>query len=530
METSESQQIDRYYTYLTSILAVSIATGLFWLIRIYVDGSQASLLYLPVVIGCAIRLGFGPAVFSALLSFFCWDYFFLPPFHTFGVTHPKDWLALVIFLIAAITTSQLAAQARQQAKHAKAREDEITTLFQASEAINHEISVQRLLSALTEQIQTLCGATLCIAFQAFPPSSMLRMLGTQIDLPSEEQLAIQKIAQTAFDNDQMIGFDASPRLWTKAMRETKLLSRESKLGAYIPLHSAAARVGVLYVGPRRDGRDFTPIEQRLILTLANHAATVIARDALAAEAAEATALRATDNLKDSLLSLVSHELRTPLASIKASATGLLQKDAKWEASSGQEALRAINRETDRLSALVSNLLDLSRLEAGAWQPNKDWCDLIDIFATTLDHFGSSDAARIDVEVKGSLPLIRADYVQIALVVQNLVENALKYSPGDRRISLEASPAEIGNRPGTIVRVRDFGDGIAAGEEERLFTRFYRGKRHQDTAIHGTGLGLALCWAIVQGHGGQIWAGNAPPDQPKGAIFSVFLPIDSEDIR
>ena len=121
---------------------------------------------------------------------------------------------------------------------------------------------------------------------------------------------------------------------------------------------------------------------------------VIARDALAAQAAQAQALRETDLLKDSLLSLVSHELRTPLAAIKASATGLLQPDAVWDLKASWETLSAINTEADRLTALVSNLLDLSRLEAGAWQPRKDWCDLVEIIGTALDRLPEMQAARV----------------------------------------------------------------------------------------------------------------------------------------
>ena len=153
-------------------------------------------------------------------------------------------------------------------------------------------------------------------------------------------------------------------------------------------------MGVLHVGPRVDGQPFSAMDERLILTLANHAAVVIARDALADQAAQAQALREADALKDSLLSLVSHELRTPLAAIKASASGLLQPDGVWEDAARQEALAAINQEADRLTGLVSNLLDLSRLEAGAWRPHKDWCDLAEVAGTALDRLSDAEAARV----------------------------------------------------------------------------------------------------------------------------------------
>ncbi len=301
----------------------------------------------------------------------------------------------------------------------------------------------------------------------------------------------------------MIGFGSSRHLWAKALSETEaplLAPGSPALGVYVPLRAADALVGILHVGPRDDGRPYSAWEERLILTLANHAAVVIARDLLAEQAAEAAALREADTLKDALLSLVSHELRTPLAAIKASASGLLQTEAAWSEAQRQEALAAINSEADRLSGVVGNLLDLSRLEAGAWQPRKDWCDLAEVAGTALDRLPAAEAARVEMDAAPDLPLIQADYTQIALVLTNLLENAVKYTPAGSPIHLGIQPAHDGQNEqpsGITVRVRDFGAGIAPGEEERLFERFYRSPRHQGGSIHGTGLGLALCQAIVQ---------------------------------
>ncbi len=499
---------------------VGAATGCFWLVRGYLDKGQASLLYLPVVIACAIRFGFGPAVAGALLSFLCWNFFFLPPFRTFAVADPKDWLSLLVFLIAAVSTAQLAAQARAQTAQARAREAEAGTLLQASEVVTREVAATQILNALTGQLQSLCQATRCAVFHAPQPGAPLRPIGSE----EGQEEVVRTMAQAAYAQDQDIGFGPDAGLWDRAWRETTPPVPEGeRRGVYVPLHAAGARVGVLHVGPRRDGRPFSEAQQRLIRALANHAATVIAREALAQEAAQAAALREADALKDSLLSLVSHELRTPLAAIKASATGLLQPDAHWDDGERAEALRAINHEADRLAALVGNLLDLSRLEAGAWTPAKDWCDLADVVGSVLDRLPPADAARVQVELPPDLPLIRADYTQIALTLQNLLENAVKYSPPDGPILLSAVPTEQ-DMPGVLLSVRDHGAGLTPGEEEALFERFYRGASHRDSVIHGTGLGLALCRAIVQAHGGRLWAANTPNGEPPGAVFSLFLPI------
>ena len=312
-------------------------------------------------------------------------------------------------------------------------------------------------------------------------------------------------------------------MWDQAVRQSRRTlpsGAENTLGVYLPLHADGSRVGVLYVGPRRDGRPFSAADERLIRTLANHAAVVIARDALAASAAQADALREADRLKDALLSLVSHELRTPLAAIKASATGLLQPDSVWDVQASWETLSAINTEADRLTALVSNLLDLSRLEAGRWQPQKDGCDLVEIVGTALDRLPDAEAARVEVTADPALPLVQADYTQIALVVTNLLQNAVKYTPPGSPIALcaAAAPSAV-----TLV-VRDYGSGLRPGEEARLFERFYRGQAHQNSTIHGTGLGLALCRAIAEAHGGRMSAANAPPGEPPGAVFTLTLPV------
>lgn len=499
---------------------IGLATGGFWALRHFLDKGQASLLYLPVVIACAIRFGFAPAVFGAVLSFLCWDFFFLPPFGRIAVADPRDWLSLGVFLVAAVSTAQLAARARTQTAAAEAREAEIATLFEASETLSREVRADRLLAALSAQMLSLCRAERCVVFRRSPQGGCLLPAQSQ-DVPD----AIWQMAAHADQQDQAIGFGGGSGrpLWDQAVRQSRRAlpaGASETLGVYLPLHADGSRVGVLYVGPREDRKPFSAADERLIRTLANHAAVVIARDELAAQAAQAEALREADLLKDSLLSLVSHELRTPLAAIKASATGLLQTDAVWDPKASWEALGRVNTEADRLSALVTNLLDLSRLEAGAWQPKKDWCDLVEIVGTALDRLPEPDAARVQVAADPALPLVQADYTQIALVVTNLLENAIKYTPPGTPIALcaEFSPAEV------FLVVRDYGSGLQPGEEARLFERFYRGLSHQNSVVHGTGLGLALCRAIAEAHGGRMRAANAPAHEPPGAVFTLSLPI------
>ncbi len=503
---------------------IGLATGGFWALRHFLDKGQASLLYLPVVIACAIRFGFAPAILGAALSFLCWDFFFLPPFGRLTITDPRDWLSLGVFLVAAVSTAHLAAKARTQTAEARAREAEIALLFEASETLSREVRADRLLSALSAQMLSLCRVTQCIVFRRSPQPAARLLPALGGDVPE----AVWQMAEDAAEQDQAIGFGGRRFLWDQAVRQSRRAlpaGAAETLGVYLPLHADGSRVGVLYVGPREDGRPFSAADERLIRTLANHAAVVIARDALAAQAAQAEGLREADLLKDSLLSLVSHELRTPLAAIKASATGLLQADAVWDPKASWEALGAINTEADRLSALVTNLLDLSRLEAGAWQPRKDRFDLVEIIGTALDRLPDTEAARVEVLAAPDLPLVTVDYTQIALILTNLLQNAVKYTPPGTPIALCAKQSGSA----VTVTVRDYGMGLPPGEESRLFERFYRGQ-HQNSTVHGTGLGLALCRAIAEAHGGRIWAANAPASEPPGAVFTLSLPGAVEALR
>jgi len=504
------------------------ATAVFWLFRFSLDKGQASLLYLPVVIACALRFGFAPALAGAVLSFLCWNFFFLPPFYTLGIENPRDWLSLVIFLIAAMTTAWLASEARRQTEAAQTREHETRTLYEASEAISTEVESARLLPALAEQIVQACRATRCVVLRRTGSGALLPVATAPAEPISPESLRlIAQLSQAAADHYQVVGFGATRYLWEKALQGMAPDSREPKgaeIGVYVPLRAQGALVGALHVGPRVDGRQFTGQDQHLILALANHAAVVIARQTLADEAAQAAALREADTLKDALLSLVSHELRTPLAAIKAAASGLRSRGAVWPEAARAEAVQTIDVETDRLTTLVSNLLDLSRLEAGAWNPSKDWCDLLEIIGTALDRLPEPDADRVQVTAGNDLPLVRADYVQIALVLTNLLGNAAKYTSAGSPIYLSLSPMEA-TLPAVRVDVRDFGEGVTPGDEEAVFTRFHRSARHVGGTVHGTGLGLALCRAIIRAHGGRIWARNAPRGEPPGAIFSFLLPIE-----
>jgi two-component system sensor histidine kinase KdpD len=268
-------------------------------------------------------------------------------------------------------------------------------------------------------------------------------------------------------------------------------------------------------------------QARLFQAFCDQIALAIERGTLRQEAIHAEALRESDKLKNALLGSVTHDLRTPLASIKAAASSLLQPGVDWSDADRRELLESIDESADRLNRLVGNLLDLSRLEAGVAAPQKEWYALADALAAVLDRLDLSGQTRgraITLDLPNDLPLAPMDHEQIEQVLTNLIENALKYSPKEAPIEIQARV--VGNPYRLEVRVVDHGVGVPVSERRAIFDKFYRVQsvrlpwdpKHPPV---GTGLGLAISANIVRAHGGQIWVESTPGS---GATFVFTLPI------
>ncbi|HEV8339484.1 MAG TPA: DUF4118 domain-containing protein [bacterium] len=244
-------------------------------------------------------------------------------------------------------------------------------------------------------------------------------------------------------------------------------------------------------------------------------ASALERLRLQKQAAEAEALRKTDELKSALLSAVSHDLRTPLASIRVAATGLLQDGFGSNGLASRELLQTIDAEAARLARLVSNLLDLSRIEAGALRAIKEWRDLQEVVARASDSMGDRlRDHRVVVDIPSTLPLVPLDFTQIEDVLVNLLDNAARHSPEGTtiRISAERRGLEV------IVQVENAGPPVPVDSADEIFNRFYPVQRDR----RGLGLGLAICKGLVEAHGGRIWV-ERPGES--GARFAFALPLE-----
>jgi two-component system sensor histidine kinase KdpD len=286
---------------------------------------------------------------------------------------------------------------------------------------------------------------------------------------------------------------------------------------YLPITTADRVVGVLEVTGTPGGR-FGREDEHLLTSFANQAALALERARLADEAARASALAQSDELKSALLAAVSHDLRTPLATIKASTTALLDPAVDWNRTEREEFLRAIDEETDRLTQMVGNLLDLSRIEGGILRPNKEWYDLSEVVQDVAGRMAArarQSGHVVATEIPPELPLVHFDYIEITQVLVNLVENALKYTPPGTTVTLAARQV-----PGAIeLAVRDNGKGIAPADVPHLFDKFFRADR--SGRVPGTGIGLAIVKGVVEAHGGRIWVESRVG---AGTTFFFTLPL------
>lgn len=284
----------------------------------------------------------------------------------------------------------------------------------------------------------------------------------------------------------------------------------------MPINTPSHHFGVLEVRGRPNGGRFDDADRDLLSSLADQAALALDRVRLSDEAARLEVLERTNALQSALLAAVSHDLRTPLAAIKTSVTSLLDTAVPWDEESREAFLEAIDEETDRLTRMVRNLLDLSRIEAGALRPDKDWNDAGELLHQVARRFrGRAEATGHTITVlEGNSDDAYFDYVEIDQVLSNLVENAIKYTPPATTIMLGAAM-----KSGRIeFTVADDGPGISPGDRDRLFNRFFRSS--SNARIQGTGIGLAIAKGLVEAHNGRIWLDTAA----SGARFVIEIPM------
>ena len=495
-----------YAAALAAVVLVSVVIGV---IEARAQVANISMLYLMAVLGAATRLGRGPAIAASIASFLAFNWFFVEPTHTLSVGDPKEWFALVLFLVTAVITSQLAADQRDRAREAADRARDATLMFEVARVLG-EPDLETALASVTERLRQGLGVA-----------------GVMVELEGDgvprRTIAGDASALDGADVGSLAAWIPSPRSatgagarWIRVMNAhgTGTAPRDDRVHA-APLQAGGRRIGTLAIV--RASPQPRTADDRILTSVATQLAGAIERSRLRQRATEAEILRRTDELKNALLGAVSHDLRTPLASIVASAGSLRQTDVRWTEAERESFLSDIETEARRLSRIVSNLLDLSRMESGTLHPERSWYDvaaLIDdvvgrLRPLTQDH-------PVEVRVPEDFPPVSLDYVEIDQVLSNLIENAARHTrPGSAIvISAQIAGAEA------VIEVSDDGPGIPNDALDRVFEPFFRGP--SGGTPRGTGLGLAVARGLVEAHGGRISVRNRAEG---GAVFRFTLPIE-----
>lgn len=483
---------------------VAIATIASVLLRDTLAPTNLAMIYLGGVVAVAMRCSRWISVTASFLSVAAFDFFCVPPYLTFAVSDYQYVFTFAGMLVVALVISTQTARLKEHAAHAAVREARTEALYRLSSKLAGETRVFEAARAAATLAEDVFGARVVIFLPEDGKLSFRRRTSDLLHVPLSEE----PIAQWVFDHGHKAGLRANV--------STDAHSNAAAL--YIPLRGARETFGVLAVLPDPENRIFAPEQQQLLEVFASQTAVAIERT-LSQRAEEETRIHMqTEQMRSSLLSAMSHDLRTPLASITGAASTLRSQNDRLPLETKQELLESISDEADRLSRLVGNLLDMTRFESGGVELRRDLYPLEEIVGTVLQRMEPQLEGRaVTTELAENLPMVFVDDVLLGQVLWNLLENAAKYTPPGTPLELAAFESE----GAILIEVRDRGPGIAPGEEELIFEKFYRGNSKN---VRGAGLGLPICRAIVQAHRGTI---QALARDGGGTTFRISLPSESK---
>ncbi|HEU4843272.1 MAG TPA: two-component system sensor histidine kinase KdpD [Burkholderiaceae bacterium] len=470
----------------------------------YLDLANIAMLFLLAVLLVAVRFGRGPSVLATCVSVACFDFFFVPPRYTFAISDLQYLVTFAVMLAVGLITGHLTAGLRFQARVASRREARSRALYEYARELSGALQTEQIFEITQRFIQS--------AFRA-RATLLVPDDGGRLKLPPQDpsdaaamaHLAVfdSGIAQWAFDHAECAG------LGTDTLPASRIF--------YLPLVAPMRTRGVLAIQPQHRRWIMIPEQRQHLDTFAALAAIALERVHYIEVAQGALVNMESERLRNSLLAALSHDLRTPLTSLVGMSETLA--GSRPPLAPPQLALaEALHDEARRMSALVSNLLDMARIQSGEVTFNLQWQTLEEVVGSALRVCGAQLKGHVvATRLPPDLPLLRFDAVLIERVLCNLLENAAKYTPPGSHVAIGAQLR------GTWVdvTVHDDGPGLPHGREEAIFEKFTRGER--ESAKPGVGLGLAICRAIVEAHGGRI---HAAPSPAGGAAFVFSLPVGS----
>ncbi len=490
----------RWWRYLLGVVLVALSTLLGVAMRHHFSPTTIIMIYLLSVVVSAFYLGLGPSMLVSILGVLVFDFFIITPYHTFAVSDTQYVFTLIVLLGTSIFVSYLTSRVRRQTRVARQREFENATLYALSRNLTTTMGLEATVQAIISSAKETFGRDAAIFL---PDDQNKEILKHHAENPN---LVIDKnevaAAVWSFQHQKRVG------------QSTDTLPNARAL--YLPLNTARGVVGVMALWVSDPTSQLTIEQTRLLEAFADLAAVAIERTQLAEEARSSQILAATEKLQAALLNSISHDLRTPLVSIIGVLTSLREEGMGLDDTARTNLIQVAAEEAERLNHLISNLLDVSRIEAGAVRISRQPSDVQDIVSVALEQSSARSGNRpIKLNLSSALPFVYVDFGLIVQALVNIMDNALKYSPID-------SPIEISGRQvaqEVEIEVADRGPGIPPEDLQHVFDKFYR--VHRPDNVTGTGLGLSISKGIIEAHGGHIVAGNRPGG---GTIIRLTLPV------
>jgi two-component system sensor histidine kinase KdpD len=490
----EPSSMPRWEGYAWAAGMCAVTTVLARLVLPWFDLANLIMFYLVGVVWVAARHGRGPAVLGSVLSVLAFDFFFVPPHLSFTVADTRYLLTFFIMLAVALTISTLAANLRYQARIAMYRERRTRALNELGKDLAGALMPEQIVETARHHLESLFQAKVCILL----PDAQDKI---QAPYNDQKQASLEPaIAQWVYDHQQPAGYGT-----------------QSLAGApmhYLPLKAPMRTRGVLALLPSQKRLIFLPEQVRLLENLAGQIALALERVHYVEVAQDALVKMESQRLRNGLLSALSHDLRTPLTVLAGLADSLPLAGPPLPAAQAEIA-QVIRTESLRTSLLVSNLLDMARLQEGNIRLKREWQPLDEVIGSTLQSLAGQLARHaVHVDLPTDLPLVEFDFVLMERVFCNLLENAAKYTPPGSRIEIAAR----GDSERITITIADNGPGLPPGKEDHLFEKFTRGQ--EESSVSGVGLGLAIVHAIIEAHKGTIRAENRAE---VGARFIITLP-------
>ncbi|MDR3572063.1 MAG: DUF4118 domain-containing protein [Candidatus Pacebacteria bacterium] len=467
---------------MTTLIALCLFT--------FFDAPNLVALFMFTVVMVSLRFGRVAAIWSALLSVTSFDFLFIPPRLSFATSDTQYFFTLALFLLVALATSEVGGRLRLDAKIARRGERRETAVARVA----HDLSG----ASTIEQITTICIETFAPLFEA----DITLLLPVEDDAlrPTADGAFQLPVAQWVYDHVLRAG------LGTETFCDVEAL--------YLPLKAPIRCRGVLAIKPKNQAVLKGADEKRLLEACCSSIALALERIHFVDVFQKALVRMEGERLRNSLLSAISHDLRTPLTVIRGLAE-TLETAAPFQPSDKSDIAGAIRQQAEELQRLVTNLLDLARMQSDGVKLEKQWHSIEEIVGITLGRLGPALSNRqIRTRFPKDLPLIEVDACLFERVLFNLIDNAFKYAK-DAEILIGAQPSG----DSMYCFVEDSGPGLPPGDSERLFEPFARGKT--ESSIAGVGLGLALCRNIITAHGGIV---RAEAKQPSGTRFEIRLPL------